>query len=237
MHFALGDYRRAAAAAHPVLNARPGWDWILLCSFYPSVDVYTRQLRALEKTVSDHADEPAPRFVLAYHYLMLGHLSAARAQLTHVVELEPRDLLAKHILEDLANVPWTDTATLQIADQGAADRTARALIDLRGPATAQVHPAISKSAEPLVGKWTSHPLPGVSIEATFEPNGRFNWKYTDGRESRLFSGTYIHQGGGLIFSRSDGQRMNGLVTKAGIDGIWFRLKDADPNDPGLVFSK
>jgi hypothetical protein len=31
--------------------------------------------------------------------------------------------------------------------------------------------------------------------------------------------------------------MNGLVTKAGIDGIWFRLKDADPNDPGLVFSK
>jgi hypothetical protein len=31
-----------------VLSVGPGWDWTTLIGLYPSIDVYTTQLRALE---------------------------------------------------------------------------------------------------------------------------------------------------------------------------------------------
>jgi hypothetical protein len=41
----------------------------------------------------------------------------------------------------------------------------------------------------------------------------------------------------LIFTREDGQKMEGRVTLRGNHGFCFRLKKTEPNDPGLVFSK
>ena len=99
--FAMGDYQRAAAVAYDVLNAGPGWDWTILQSFYPSVDVYTQQLRALEHYVSEHTTLAASRFLLGDQYLMLGHWNAADRQFAQVVELQPRDLLSKNILAGL----------------------------------------------------------------------------------------------------------------------------------------
>ena len=95
--FALGDYNKAAAVTYDVLNAGPGWDWTILQSFYASPDVYTKQLRALEHYVTEHAQDAAPRFLLADHYLMMGHFQSAEHQLQGVVSLEPRDkLLGEH---------------------------------------------------------------------------------------------------------------------------------------------
>jgi len=209
--YALGDYRKAAAVAHPVLNAGPGWDWTVLQTFYPSVDVYARQLRALEQSVSEHASDHATRFLLAYHYLMLGHQAAARVQLQQVVEFQPRDLLAKNILAGLSNAPEAET---------------------KSPRTVAV-----ATANPLSGLWTSHPVPGVAIEATLDPGGHFVWAYKEKDQSRTFTGRYIHQGESLIFSREDGQMMDGLLTLERNNRFWFRLKNAEPSDPGLVFSK
>ena len=79
--FALGDYNKAAAVTYDVLNAGPGWDWTILQSFYSSPDVYTKQLRALEHYVTAHAQDAAPRFLLADHYLMMGHFQSAEHQL------------------------------------------------------------------------------------------------------------------------------------------------------------
>jgi tetratricopeptide (TPR) repeat protein len=211
--FALGEFENAAAVAHPVLNAGPGWDWTNLESFYSSVDVYSRQLRALEQFVVHHEDNAAAQFLLAYHYLMLGHLTAARDHLRQVVELEPRDSLAKNILAGLRD-PWVP----QSGDQ-------------------QDHPATPESAGSLLGVWSSHPIADVVIEAMLDPAGHFVWNFKEGNQSRAFSGTYTLQGNRLIFTRLDGQMMDGIVVTNGGNRFWFRLKAHEASDPGLVFSR
>ena len=104
-YFALGDFQQAAAVAHTVLEAGPGWDWTVVQSFYPTPEVYTQQLRGLEHYITEHGDQPATRFLLGYEYLMLGHFKAADHQFQRVVALEPRDTLAKNILAGLSNAP------------------------------------------------------------------------------------------------------------------------------------
>src|SRR5262249_17524474 len=68
--FALGRYDDAAAALYAVLSVGPGWDWTTLVSLYADVAVYTAQLRALEQYCDSLAGAAAPRFVLAYHYMV-----------------------------------------------------------------------------------------------------------------------------------------------------------------------
>ena len=105
VYLALGDYPKAAAVAHTVLDMGPGWNWSVVQSFYPSPDVYTQQLRALEHSITEHGDQASTRFLLGYEYLMLGHFKAADRQFQRVVALEPRDTLAKNILNGLNNAP------------------------------------------------------------------------------------------------------------------------------------
>jgi hypothetical protein len=111
--FALGDFQKAAAVAHTVLDTGPGWNWSVLQSFYPSPDVYTQQLRGLEHNLGEHGDQAALRFLLGYEYLMLGHFNAAHRQFERVVALEPRDTLAKNILNGVRNAPGVKTDALR----------------------------------------------------------------------------------------------------------------------------
>ncbi len=105
VYLALGDYPKAAAVAHTVLDMGPGWNWSVVQSFYPSPDIYTQQLRALEHSITEHGDQASTRFLLGYEYLMLGHFKAADRQFQRVVALEPRDTLAKNILNGLEQRP------------------------------------------------------------------------------------------------------------------------------------
>jgi tetratricopeptide (TPR) repeat protein len=238
--FALGDYRAAGAVVHPVLNAGPGWDWRVLQSFYPSTDVYTRQLRALEHDVGRHGDQAAARFLLAYHYLMLKHWNAARNQLERVAELEPRDALTKNILAGLNAAPSVDPSTPRIARPIMVERppgnSANALT-ARSDSTPATVNLTATYGDSLVGGWTSHPIAGVTIEATLEPQGHFLWLFKDGSQTQTFSGTYVRQGDRLVFTRQDGRKMAGVVTPRGKNGFSFRLSKTDPSDPGLAFSK
>jgi tetratricopeptide (TPR) repeat protein len=94
------------------------------------------------------------------------------------------------------------------------------------------------SAQALNGSWKSSPAPGVTIEATLQPDKHFNWKFTEGGQNKSFSGTYTLQGDNLVLTRDeDGQKMDGTVTMSGDKGFRFRLRNTDPNDPGLEFSK
>ena len=89
--FALGRYDESAATLYAVLAVGPGWDWTTLISLYPSVDVYTAQLRTLEEFTRAHSDSATARFVLAYHYLTEGFTDAAVQVLKQVVALKPND--------------------------------------------------------------------------------------------------------------------------------------------------
>ena len=88
--FAQQRYREAAAAIHSVLAARPGWDWATLSGLYPDVEVYTEQLRALEKYRRDNPDAAEARFLLAYHYLTIDQPEAAAKELQEALRINPR---------------------------------------------------------------------------------------------------------------------------------------------------
>ena len=94
------------------------------------------------------------------------------------------------------------------------------------------------SAQALTGSWKSSPAPGVTIEATLQADKHFTWKFTEGGQNKSFSGTYTLQGDNLVLTRDeDGQKMDGTVSLSGDKGFRFRLRNTDPNDPGLEFSK
>jgi tetratricopeptide (TPR) repeat protein len=99
--FALKDYRRAAEALYAVLAAGPGWDWETMHTLYADMATYTEQLRALEAYQRANPTSPEASFVLAYHYMVLGHLDAAIRQLENVVRLLPQSQLAAEMLAAL----------------------------------------------------------------------------------------------------------------------------------------
>lgn len=162
--FALGDYNESAATLYPVLSVGPGWDWTTMSSLYPSVDVYTTQLRALEQYRDSRPTETAPRFVLAYHYLTAGHEDAAAEQYEKVVSLNPQDDLSRNLLLSLnpeADVPKPD------------------VVEPPKP-TQQV------TSTELVGTWTAKRA-GDSFVMTLKENGDFTWTYqpSSGGESSV----------------------------------------------------
>jgi tetratricopeptide (TPR) repeat protein len=117
--FAQKKYQDAAAALYAVLAAGPGWDWRTVSTLYGNADAYTRQLRALEEYARQHPKDAAPHFLLAYHYLVLGHPDAAVQQLKHVAQLKPDDMLTAALLEALA--PDGDASAGAPPEPGARD--------------------------------------------------------------------------------------------------------------------
>ncbi len=216
--FAMGDYNKAAAVTYDVLNAGPGWDWTILQSFYSSPDVYTNQLRALEHYVSAHSQDAAPRFLLADQYLMLGHFQSAEHQLQGVVSLEPRDKLSANILAALKHAPGVETPSAS------------------GP-SASGQAAAPVSLQALEGTWHAHPTPSATVDFSLQPNHTFTWTVSSNGQNQSFSGTYTQDGNDVVLTRSDGQKMEGLVSMTGSNELRFRLKNGNPNDPGLQFSK
>ncbi|HKB01884.1 MAG TPA: tetratricopeptide repeat protein, partial [Gemmataceae bacterium] len=96
--FALRDYRQAAETLYVVLAAGPGWDWETMHALYGDAATYTDQLRALEAYQRANPRSPEASFVLAYHYLVLGHVDAAIRQLENVARLLPDSQLTAELL-------------------------------------------------------------------------------------------------------------------------------------------
>jgi hypothetical protein len=129
--------------------------------------------------------------------------------------------LSKNILAGLKNAPGIRTPGTGAAGQGSADNSSTV------PVTPQA----------LAGTWTSHPVPGVTISTTFQPDGNFVWKFAQGSNEQTFSGTYVDNGSELMLTRQDGQKMDGTITMRDKNDFHFVLKNGNPNDPGLEFSK
>ena len=100
VYFALGKYQDAASAAHTALHRGKHWNWKTLGGHYKKTPDYSSQLRALEKSIRQEST-PEKRFLVAYHYLMLGQPKAARAQFERVAKAKPDDELVTKLLRDL----------------------------------------------------------------------------------------------------------------------------------------
>ena len=106
--FAQGKYSEAAATLYAVMSAGPGWNWESLKTFYLDPATYTEQLRTLEAHAKANAQSADDRFVLAYHYLVLGQNDAAARELEQVTKLLPKDQLSAQLLAALKPKPSED---------------------------------------------------------------------------------------------------------------------------------
>ena len=96
----MAKYEDAAAAAHIALHHDSNWNWKTLSKHYATTKDYTTQLRNLETSITN-SSTAEKRFLIAYHYLMLGQPKAARAQFQRVAKAKPDDKLVAKLLQNL----------------------------------------------------------------------------------------------------------------------------------------
>ena len=209
--FARGEYERAAAVLHAVLAVTPGMDWTTLIGLYPDVATYTGQLRALEDRCRQDPKAAAPRFVLAYHYLVAGHTDAAVAQLKTVLALEPGDRVARRLLASLTAPPAPPEPARTVPDgDGAAGRP----------------PSVD-----LLGRWRGE-RDGSTFELSLDDRGRFLWQAArQGKPTATVSGAYALSGDTLVLTPEDRSPLRASLTELTPDS--FRLK-ADRCHPGRL---
>ena len=99
--FAQGDYSRAAAVLNAVLAAAPGMDWTTMSSCIRMWIPTRNSCGSWRRLPSEKPTDAAARFVLAYHYLVVGHTDAAIGELKAVVENQPGDKVAQRMLDAL----------------------------------------------------------------------------------------------------------------------------------------
>jgi len=249
--FSMKQYGQAAASAHVALTAGPGWNWDTLKSLYPSADIYTARLRALEETRDQNKQDPAIRFLLAYHYLMLNHIESAAKELTQVVALEPRDELAAKMLGTITGQevetqqpaqyqqpteqPQTNVET-NSSGLGALSNAGNA-----GPASTDPvqQPQEAKLPEQakIVGEFRASPAEGIEFQFVLNADKTFVWTFQSKDETSSFEGTYTVSGNELTLVRKkDGDKLVGIMTPTE-KGFDFKIQGGDPQDPGLKFTK
>ncbi len=212
--FANKQYKEAAAAIYTVLSAGPGWNWTTLCDFYSDLDIYTKQLRALEQYVKANPKAGDARFLLAYQYLTCGYNDAAAKQLKEVAQLNPKDRLAAQL-----------AASLTPAEEKQPPAK---------PASAK--PAKPVDAAGLVGDWKAQQPDDSSIALKLTDDSKYTWQYNRQGKMQTHQGTYVLNDDLLTFKEGGKPAIVGEISKVG-DGLNFKLANDNPNDPGLTFSK
>src|SRR5262249_51202344 len=103
--FAQKKYKDAAAGIYAVLSVGPGWNWETMSSLYANPETYTKELRDLENYQRANPDAPDGHFLLAYHYLVIGHTKEGVAQLEKFAKLVPTDKLAPELIKAFTEEP------------------------------------------------------------------------------------------------------------------------------------
>jgi uncharacterized protein (TIGR03066 family) len=215
--FAQGKYKEAAAGLYSVLSVGPGWDWTTMSSLYPSVDTYTKQLRALEQHVKNNPQAFDARFVLAYHYLTTSNKEAATVQLKELYKHMPKDELVKQLLVMTAGPEAVGAAPV-------ASDTAEA----KAPAV---------PAADLLGKWSAAGEGDAKFALELAKEGNFTWTFTQKGKPQTVKGVYALDGNVLAMEPESGGVMLAEVTPPQAGRFSFQLLGAPPGDPGLKFSK
>jgi hypothetical protein len=209
--FALGKYHDAAATLHPVLAVGPGWDWTTLVSLYPSVDTYTGQLRALEDYVTNNEKAADARFLLAYHYLTMGHKEHAAKHLTLVHRAVPND-----------------TVTAQLVQMLGKEGT---------PAAAPPESNVKIDGAQLLGTWTAQRGSKARFELSLDKDKGFTWVYQEGKKREEVKGAYALDGDVLALEPDAGGVMLAQISTPENGAFDFRTAGAPKSDKGLRFQK
>lgn len=215
--FATRQYRPASGAIYALLSSGPGWNWTTLIGLYPSVDVYTKQLRTLERFCQQNPQASEAHFLLGYHYLTAGHTNAAAEEYQQVLAVNPRDTLSAQLVTSLTG-------------------------PARGAPLAQLQPVNpGQAVDPrfLIGNWSSSRNDGSSFNLSLGADRTYRWRYfaPGVRQPEEFSGTYTLADDILVLSQDGDPTMVGQVTPQANNRFNFKLTGGDQYDPGLDFSR
>jgi uncharacterized protein (TIGR03066 family) len=215
--FAQGKYQESAAGLYSVLSVGPGWDWTTLSSLYSNVEVYSKQLRALEAYVKQKPQATDGRFVLAYHYLTCGHKDHATKQLQEIYKQRPQDMLVKQLLLSTGGPEAI----------GAAPITA----DAEKPTAPTI------AATDLVGNWNASGPSKTTFAMQLGQDGTFSWTYTQNGKAETVKGVYALDGNVLAMEPETGGTMLAELAPPRGGQMDFRLLGAPPGDAGMKFQK
>lgn len=218
--FALGRFNESASTIHPVLAVGPGWDWPTLVSLYPSVDVYTGQLRTLEEFTKSNPKAADASFLLAYHYLTCDHKDAAHKLFEKVVGLQPSDTIAAEYARLTDTEPAKDSAAPSPQPAAASSIPADQLL----------------SDKDILGKWKATGANGTSFVLELTDKNEFTWSFSQGKTSQSVKGVFALDQNTLAMQPDTGGTMLADLSKKAT-GIHFVMQGSAPNDPGLDFTK
>lgn len=134
--FAMGDYRGATMEAHAALAQGTVGDWARVYAYYQDQPTYAKQLGALEQFLKKNPSSLDARFLLGYHYVMLGHLKEAKEQLAPVVSKAAWDTVAVQLFKKAGG-----EATAQPAAPGATPAPSQSAAPSQAPKTAPAVPS------------------------------------------------------------------------------------------------
>ncbi len=222
--FSLRRYQESAMTLHAVLAAGPGWDWTTLSGLYPSIDIYTSQLRALESYQRLHLQSAEARFLLGYFYMTGGYDDAAVAQFREVVRLVPSDAVAAQLLQTLA----PPAAQPLVAAQTDVFPT---------PEEVETPTADAAAKARLRGVWKTRAPDGTNIVLTIIDASKFAWVFTHDGKSTTVSGTYTLGESTLMLNDPQAGPMVGKVTFNADESFTFQMPGAPAGEGLLVFHR
>ncbi|MEK7952854.1 tetratricopeptide repeat protein [Luteolibacter soli] len=222
--FALGKYKDAAGVLHPLLASGPGWDRETMVGLYRSEDRYLTQLAKLEQYVAARPDQPAPRFLLGYHYLVGGDLDRAAKEFDEVSSLRSDDTISRQ-LRELAR------ASVKSDDADSGESTP--------PAPGDAGPEVEgPSATQLVGTWRSDRAENGVVTLSLRGDAGFTWTFKrDAASPTELTGTWEINDRGLLVLSSENAQMVGEVKFSTSQKMSFILAGGPEGDPGLSFDR
>jgi hypothetical protein len=177
-------------------------------SLYPDLDTYTKQMRALETYVGDNPKSAEGHFLLAYHYLTLGHSDHAAKELAQAQKLVPTDSVSNQLQHMLAKSP--------------------------DPAPPPVESDIKIDSAKLAGAWNAA-RGKAAFELTLGSDKTFTWKYNEGKKKEDVKGVYALNGNVLALEPDAGGIMLAEITDPKDGSFVFRMVGAPKTDNGLTF--
>lgn len=104
VHFAMAEYKPAAADAYEAMKYGPIWNKKSLQGLYGDMKTYDRHLKELQATADEQPEALEVHFLLAYQMLLSGDLATGEAELETVLKIQPAEPLATNLLKVVQDV-------------------------------------------------------------------------------------------------------------------------------------
>ena len=187
-----------------------------MIGLYPNVEVYTKQLRALEDFAKANPKSPDAHFLLGYQYLTTSYAENASKQFKLAQSQLPNDKLLAQLVA--MTTPVDESAKAEPASPP------------------EVPPEKILSAEKLVGSWKASSQ-DAQFQLDLAKDGSFVWTYSRGKDKQSVKGVFAVDQNNLTLEPDADDTMLAEIDFANPSQFKFKMVGDDEKDPGLAFKK